>query len=180
MKKFFTVSLMTRQALIAALYALLTFSGFGIGYGPVQFRYSEILNWLCFLDPKNIVGLTLGCFIANITSPYGLMDMVVGTLGTLLATYCMAKSRSKYVAMFFPSVFSFLYSAEAVLLGQIPKSLFFLDYGKIALSEIIITGLIGIPFMMLALRFPRVRNLIVDPSQDPTKESLAGRPPFPF
>lgn len=180
MKKFFTVSFMTRQALIAALYTLLTFSGLGFGYGPVQFRYSEVLNWLCFLDPKNIMGLSLGCFIANMASLYGLIDMVVGTLGTFLATYCMAKSRSKYWAMVFPSLFSFLYSAEAVFLGQVPKSLFFLDYGKIALSEIIITGLIGIPLMTLLLRFPKMQGILVDPTQKPTKESWTGQSPFPF
>lgn len=180
MKKLFTVSFMSRQALIAALYALLTFSGLGFGYGPVQFRYSEVLNWLCFLDPKNIFGLTLGCFISNITSPYGLMDMIVGTLGTFLATYCMAKSKSKYVAMIFPSVFSFLYAGEAVFIGEIPKSLFLIDYGKIALSEIIITGLIGIPVMKLLLRSKKIRKALVDPSQKPTKESWTGRSPFPF
>lgn len=76
-----------RAAVIAAIYAGLTYlsSIFGIAYGPIQFRFSEALTILPAFSPAAIPGLTIGCFLGNITSPYGLVDIVCGTAATLVA-----------------------------------------------------------------------------------------------
>lgn len=169
MKFHFNSELLARQAIIAAIYCTLTLSGLGFSYGPIQFRYSEVLNWLAFFDPKNIIGLTLGCFVSNIFSPYGVLDMVIGTLGTLLATYCMSKSKNMITASVFPAAFSFLYSGEAVLLGEIPQSLFLIDTLKIMLSEIIIVAVIGIPLVKILNRSNRLSSLFVDSKMKPIK-----------
>ena len=57
-------------ALIAALYAGLTYLSniFGLAYGPIQLRFSEVLTILPVFTPAAIPGLTVGCFIANIGS----------------------------------------------------------------------------------------------------------------
>lgn len=162
--------LLARQALIAALYTVLTLSGFGISYGPVQFRYSEILMWLTFLDPKNIIGLSLGCFIANITSPYGLLDMVVGTSGTLFAGIGMAKSPNKWLAAIWPAVFSFIYAGEAMFVGEIPPSLFPIVTGQIMLSELIVVGVIGIPIFMILSKNTKFMDLAIDRQMKPLKD----------
>ena len=75
------------SAVIAALYAGLTYAAsmLNLAYGSIQFRFSEALTILACLTPAAIPGLTIGCFLGNITSPYGLVDIVCGTLATFLA-----------------------------------------------------------------------------------------------
>ena len=74
-------------AVIAALYAVLTYvaAAVNLAYGPVQFRFSEALTVLPVFTPAAIPGLTLGCVIANLGSPLGVVDWVFGPLATLLA-----------------------------------------------------------------------------------------------
>ena len=77
----------TKAALIAALYAVLTYAcaALGLAYGEVQFRFSEALTVLPLFCPAAIPGLTIGCLLSNILSTINPIDMVVGTLATLLA-----------------------------------------------------------------------------------------------
>lgn len=88
------------SGVIAALYAALSAVGavFGLTYGPIQLRFSEALTVLPYLFPEAVPGLFLGCLVANILSPYGLADMVVGALATLLAAALSRRCRSRYLA----------------------------------------------------------------------------------
>jgi uncharacterized membrane protein len=74
-----------RGAIIAALYFVFTTVFQAISFGQVQLRVSEMLTVLPFFFPEAIWGLTLGCLIANFFSPFGLIDIVFGTLCTFLA-----------------------------------------------------------------------------------------------
>ena len=74
-----------RIAVIAALYFVLTFFVPAISYGPLQFRVGEALTLLPIIMPEAAIGVTLGCFIANVFSPYAWYDMVFGTLATAIA-----------------------------------------------------------------------------------------------
>ena len=73
--------------MIAAIYAAATYLSavFGIAYGPIQFRFSEALTILSVFTPAAVPGLTVGCVLGNLTSPYGVWDIVFGSLATLLA-----------------------------------------------------------------------------------------------
>lgn len=74
------------SAIIGAIYAVLTVVLMPIGYSWIQIRVSEMLTPLPFiLGAPAVIGLTIGCFIANIMSPIGLPDLVFGPLLTLLA-----------------------------------------------------------------------------------------------
>ena len=77
----------TKAALIAAVYAVLTYAAaaFGLAYGEVQFRFSEALTILPLFCPAAIPGLTVGCVVSNVLSTVNPVDMVVGSLATLLA-----------------------------------------------------------------------------------------------
>ncbi|WP_326908450.1 QueT transporter family protein [Sedimentibacter sp. MB31-C6] len=79
------IQFITRTALIAALYAALTYAFAWLGYEQVQFRVSEILVLFAFIEPKYGLGLILGCVLANLPSPLGLIDIVVGSFATLMA-----------------------------------------------------------------------------------------------
>lgn len=86
------------NGLIAAAYAALTILIFPLSYGPIQMRISEVMVFLAFYNKKFIPGLTLGCLIANIPSTLGAMDMVFGTISTLIVTILMYKIKNRFVA----------------------------------------------------------------------------------
>ncbi len=87
---------------LAAAYATLTIvEGLllpTLAYGTVQFRFAEALSVLCCFTPYAIVGMVLGCVIANLFSTVGALDIVVGSLATLLAcvvTWAMGRAALK-------------------------------------------------------------------------------------
>ncbi len=88
-----TIEKIVITAAIAAVYAVLTaISGaFGLAFSGVQFRLSEALTILPVFSPYAVAGLTLGCFISNLASPFGIFDMIFGTLSTLIAAYLSRK-----------------------------------------------------------------------------------------
>ena len=79
------IQFITRTALIAASYAALTYVFAFMSYGEVQFRVSEVLVLFAFIEPKYGLGLILGCILANIASPLGVIDVVAGSFATFLA-----------------------------------------------------------------------------------------------
>lgn len=87
LKRTFTIRSLTLNALIAALYAVITILCGPLSYvgGSLQLRFSEILNLFVFFNPTFTLGLTIGCLIANIASLYGIFDIVFGTLATLIS-----------------------------------------------------------------------------------------------
>lgn len=86
-KRNLTIKMIAANALIAALYAVITVICGPLSYvgGSLQLRFSEILNLLVFFNPIYSIGLTVGCLIANLVSLYGIFDIVFGTLGTLIS-----------------------------------------------------------------------------------------------
>ncbi len=76
-----------RSALIGALYALLTLLSIPLGEG-VQLRFSEALCVLPFFAAEAVPGLFAGCLIANLVTGAIPLDVLFGSLATLLAAYC--------------------------------------------------------------------------------------------
>lgn len=98
--KQFTIRRITTAAVVGAAYIVLSLLGsiFGISFGPIQCRFSEALCVLPFLFPETAWGLFIGCLVVNILSPYGLLDLVVGSLTTLLAALLTARCPNRYLA----------------------------------------------------------------------------------
>ena len=78
------VLFLTQGAVIAALYTALTLAFAPISFGAVQFRISEALAILPVFTPAAIPGVTLGCFLSNLIGGAHILDIVFGTLATLL------------------------------------------------------------------------------------------------
>jgi len=94
-------------AVVAAIYVVLTVAVPIPAHGPVQFRFSELLNLLVFFNPIFAPGIILGCLIANMFSEANvLMDMIFGTLATVLALFCVRRTKKLYVAAIWPIVFN--------------------------------------------------------------------------
>ena len=103
-KKVFNVRIIAANGLIAALYAVVTIACGPLSYNFLQFRISELLNLLVFFNPYYTVGLTLGCLLANIASSVGPIDIVFGSLTTLVACLLMIVY-SKFIKNLFSTGF---------------------------------------------------------------------------
>ena len=113
-----------RNALLAAIYAALTLGLAPFSYGPVQVRVSECLALLAFCNRKWIPGLTAGCFLANLGSPFGLPDMVLGTLATFLGIWPMHRLKSPLLASLCPVISNgVVIGAELDVLAALPPDL---------------------------------------------------------
>ena len=84
----FTTRRLVFTAVLAAVYAALTMALGFISYGPFQFRVAEALCVLPFFFPFTAWGLVIGCLLANLISTYGALDIIFGTLATVLC--CLA------------------------------------------------------------------------------------------
>ena len=110
---------MTHGALIAAVYVALTYLQNllipGSASWAIQFRASEALCVLALFTPAAIPGLTVGCFLFNISFAGALpLDPVIGTFASLLATSGMYLTRRITIkgypalAMLMPALFNAL------------------------------------------------------------------------
>ena len=101
---------LTLAAMVAAVYFVLCYFGniFQLTFGPVQVRLGEALTVLPFLFPATAPGLALGCLLTNILSPYGPIDMIVGTLATAIAAFLSTKMPRWYLAALPPIVMNAL------------------------------------------------------------------------
>ena len=77
---------LTRGAAIATLYVALTWLSaiFGLSSGVIQFRISEALCILPIFFPEAVLGLFIGCILANLLTGALIWDIVFGALATLL------------------------------------------------------------------------------------------------
>ncbi len=97
-----------RAAIIAALYAVLTYfsAAVGLSSGAIQLRLSEALCILPIFTSAAIPGLTVGCLLANLI--YGnILEVIFGTAATLIGacgSYILGKTRMKWLAIIPPIV----------------------------------------------------------------------------
>lgn len=86
MKKSSGILPLATAAMIAALYVVLSFAinAFGLASGAIQIRVSEALTILPCFTPSAIPGLTIGCLLFNLLSGAAILDVIFGTLATLL------------------------------------------------------------------------------------------------
>lgn len=94
----------TYAAIIAAMYAALTHLQNlllpGSATWAIQFRVSEALCVLSFFTPAAIPGLSIGCFIFNLTYSGALpLDALLGTCATALCCLGMWHGRKHPIPM---------------------------------------------------------------------------------
>ena len=86
----------TQGAIIAALYVVLTMVFAPISFGVVQVRVAEAFTILPLFTPAAIPGLFVGCLIANIMGGCVAVDVIFGSLATLIGAlggYMLRKNR---------------------------------------------------------------------------------------
>lgn len=147
-----------KTGIIAALYIVLTTVFGAISYGPIQFRISELLVFLAYINPFYILGIALGCFISNLLGPMGIYDAIFGTIHTLISLSAMAltarymknQNWSLVIASLFPALFSFIIAWEITFLMS--GESFWYNYLWVAFGEFVVVTIVGVPFMVYLRR----------------------------
>ena len=135
--------LVVRQALVAGLYVALTLLNFNFSYGNIQFRIAEILVFLCFFRKDYVIGLTLGCFIANLFSLMLLYDITFGVLASFISCMLIAYSKNIFVSMIYPVVFNgLLVGLELYLALDLPFALSMLEVAAGELAVMVVGAVI--------------------------------------
>jgi len=98
----------TRAAMIGAIYVVITLIFAPISYGLFQVRISEMLMVLPYFTGAAIPGLFVGCLIANIIGGHGILDIIFGSLATLISAYLVSKISNKYLVPLPPVIINAL------------------------------------------------------------------------
>lgn len=154
------MSLVT-AAMIAALYVVLSFAinAFGLASGAIQVRVSEALTILPYFTLSAIPGLAIGCLLFNLLSGAAILDVVFGTLATLLGaigSYFAGKAAKKVKwAKFLVPVPPVL--TNAFIIPWVLKTAYGLTdaywylFATIGIGEVISCGILGI-LLLFALQ----------------------------
>lgn len=161
MKKFshFSIKDLTIAAVIAALYAALTVVFAPISYGVVQFRISEALTLLPILFPQAIPGLTVGCLVSNLIGGYGVWDVVLGTLATLIAAILTYRLRGRLWLAALPPVV-----VNAVIVGGMLHFMFSLPLlatmASVGLGELAVVAVLGVTMILALKKVPALQRFV--------------------
>ena len=148
---------------IAAIYTALTCFLPIPQYGGVQLRVAEAMTLLPFLAPEAILGLTVGCFLANLLgSPY-VLDWVFGTLATFLAAVLTRRMPNKWLAAVPPVVCNaVIVGAEiayfSVLDGEAFLPAFALNACTVGLGEAVACFVLGVPLISWMQKNPALQE----------------------
>ena len=143
-----TTKYMIQAAVIAAIYGVLTIVLMPISYGFMQIRVSEALTVLPFFTPAAIPELFIGCLVANILGPNGLLDIILGSGASLIAALLSYYLRKRPILVPLPPVV-----VNALVIGPMLKYVYALPIPLIAcilwvgLGQLIACYGIGYPLL---------------------------------
>lgn len=141
---------LVRVAMIAAIYVVLNILFAPISYGPIQVRIAEALVILPFIDASAIMGLFLGCILANVIGPLGMVDIIGGSLCTLIAAYLTYKVKNPKLAPLPPVLINaFGVSIYLHLLFDLP---YWITVLYIGIGEVIACYILGYPLLILLIK----------------------------
>ena len=124
----------------AAVYMVATLAVSPIAFGAVQFRLSEVMVLLSWINPAFAPGLVLGCALANMFSPLGVIDVLFGTFHTFCSVMMIKRTKNIYLASLWPTIFSFIIGLELYIAYSAP---FIVSTLSVMAGELICITLIG-------------------------------------
>ena len=154
----------TQAALIAAAYTAISLAVAPLSFGPVQIRFSEALTVLPALFPSAIPGLFIGCILTNTIGTMlglsaGILDIVFGSLATLLSAWLSYKLRKHMFLVPLPPVV-----VNAVVVGlllyyvvQVPIALPILML-QVGAGQVIACYILGILLLLLFKKILKNNN----------------------
>lgn len=106
MKQTMKVNHILLGAMTAALYVLLTLLSnvFGLSSMPVQVRFSEALTIMPVFTGAAIPGLFIGCILSNMLTGGIILDVIFGSLATLVGAVGTRLLRKKPILALLPPI----------------------------------------------------------------------------
>ncbi len=145
--KNFTAKRITLIAAVAAIYFVLTIAISPLAFGPIQFRFSEILVLLCFYNKDYCYSMAAGCALANLFSPMAALDVPFGTAATIITVICIYKSSNLWIAAIFPVISNGIIIALELKVALNAPLL--LSMGTVAFGELVVVLILGVPIFKL-------------------------------
>ncbi len=148
----------TQAAVIAAIYTVLVLVFNFSSFGPVQFRVAEALTILPFFTPAAIPGLAIGCFLSNLIASSDVLDIVFGSLATLIAAILSYQLRRYKLLVPVPPIL-----VNALVVPFILKYAYFeadpipLMMLSVGAGQLMAAGVLGI---ILLLSLDRVKHVV--------------------
>ncbi|MFQ9918970.1 MAG: QueT transporter family protein [Flavonifractor plautii] len=105
-----SIQQLTLAAMVAAVYFVLCYFGSILSSSPSDDWFRGPLGKAAVpltalpCSPAAAPGLALGCLLTSLLSPYGPIDMIVGTLATAIAAFLSIKMPRWYLAALPPIV----------------------------------------------------------------------------
>ena len=142
MKKY-TIKDLIVLSMVAAIYVILTVGLSPLSYGDVQFRISEALMLLIVYKRRYAISMILGCFVSNLFSPVGFVDILFGTLATVVASIPMLFIKKLELSSLFPSIANgIIVGLELAIVYDLPIAF---TMFTVFIGEFVVVSLIGIP-----------------------------------
>ncbi len=153
---------MAIAGVVAAIYTSISLAFAPISFGMVQLRLAEVLNLFAFINPAYGVGVIIGCLITNILgSPYGMLDVIVGTLSTAIAILCITKTKRLFLASLWPTLFNSSIGFMIWYLDPSPsKPLLILTVLSVMAGQFAVVTCIGVPVIKIILANPKLRQVL--------------------
>lgn len=73
-----------KMAVVTGLYVAITIVLSVISFGAIQLRIAEMFNYMPLFNKRYTIAVTLGVAIANLASPLGIVDVLLGSISTLI------------------------------------------------------------------------------------------------
>jgi uncharacterized membrane protein len=149
---------LTEAAVIAAIYTVLVLAFQPISFGPIQFRIAEALTILPYFTPAAIPGVAIGCFLSAIFTGADILDMVFGSLATLIAAVISYQlRRNKFLVPIPPIVANALIIPWVLRYAyDVPDAIPFMML-TVGAGEVLAVGVLG---TMLLLSLEKVKHVI--------------------
>lgn len=151
----------TDNALIAALYYISTIILGDRAFMDVQFRFAEMLIFLVYFRKDFVIGVTVGCLLANIHSPLLPWDLVFGTFATFMSALLVARSKHMVMGIIYPAIINGV--VVGTMLHFILATPLIPSMALVFLGEFIILILGYVLAMMLKKNDLFLRMILADP-----------------
>lgn len=142
---------LVQASLIAAVYAAITIALAPISYGQIQVRVAEALTVLPAFTPAAIPGLFVGCIVANLYGGGGIIDIVFGSLATLVAAYLSYKMPKKWLIPLPPII------VNGIIIGYVLNYVYgaplLITIGWVSIGQIIACYGLGYPLMTVLEKY---------------------------
>ena len=152
--------LVAQGGIIAALYVVLTcfISAFSLASGAIQVRISEALTILPLFTPAAVPGLFIGCIVSNLITGCAPMDIIFGSIATLIGAIGtrLLRKKNRFLAplppivantLIVPFILSYVYGY--------PGSIFYFML-TVGIGEVLSAGVLGMLLYPIIKRNERV------------------------